>query len=82
MTEKPYHRLIVWKPQFDAEVRKIFLEVFGQFMLQKSPLQNRVDHRLMVGTSMFTEEKEALMKERLGDMGSVLKKEPLLWWSI
>lgn len=81
MTEY-YHRLIVWKPEHDAAMRKAYLKVFGQLLMNKTPLQNRYDNRLMIGTSMFTAEREAQMKELLKGIGCIVKTEPLLWWSI
>lgn len=79
---KQYHRLIIWGMAHDADVRKAFMAVFGKPMLQKTPLQNRLDGRFMVGTSMFTEDREKQMNALIKGKGKIVKKQPILWWSI
>lgn len=77
-----YFRVIIWKPEHDEFVRKAFQIVFNKPLAQKTPRQDRITGQYMVGTAMFTAEREAQLSALMKGKGSIRADVPKMWWDV
>jgi len=78
MSDKKYHKNLIWSPKHDMIVRLVYHKVMGRPM-HKAARVHKISKKHLIGTGQMTVDKEKKIKEFLGKRVKITDKVPLLW---